>query len=250
MVANLGTDQQLVVDATGLHVTYTVYEDAAIGLKGRIAGRTFRRKSRLIHAVRGVDFHVLEGESVGLIGPNGSGKSTLLAAISGLLPIDDGEVLVASRPTLLGVGAALRPNLSGRLNLVIGGLALGLSRVQIDEQIDEMIAFSGLSDSIDLPLNTYSSGMKARLAFTVATANSPEILVIDEALAVGDAAFQKKSGERIAEIRSNAGAVIIVSHNLSEIRSGCDRVYWIEAGQVRAVGAADQVVDAYKESLK
>ena len=239
-----------VIVATDVHVDYKVYAEASLGMKHRVALRRLRREARTIHAVRGVDVVVREGESVGFIGSNGSGKSTLLAAMSGLVPIASGDVLVRSRPTLLGVGAALRPPLSGRMNMIIGGLALGMSKRDVDDRLDDMIEFSGLRESIDLPMNTYSSGMKARLAFTIATDQVPEILMVDEALAVGDATFAAKSSERIEEIRSRAGAVILVSHNMTEIRSSCDRVYWLEQGEVRAEGSPDDVVEAYQAWIK
>lgn len=246
MVPDMATRTPVIV-ATDVHVDYKVYAEPSLSVKHRIAMRRVRREARTIHAVRGVSVVVNEGESVGFIGSNGSGKSTLLAAMCGLVPVSTGEVLVRSRPTLLGVGAALRPPLSGRLNMLIGGLALGMTKRDIEGRLDDMIEFSGLGDSIDLPMNTYSSGMKARLAFTIATARAPDILMIDEALAVGDAAFTTKSGGRIAEIREGAGAVIIVSHNMSEIRSSCDRVYWLESGQIRSAGQPDEVVDRYQE---
>ncbi len=241
------TQRPAAVIASDVHVNYTVFAESALGIKNRFATRTLRREARIIHAVRGASLVVHEGESVGLIGSNGSGKSTLLTAMSGLVPIASGEILVRSRPTLLGVGAALRPQLSGRVNMLIGGLALGMTRREIEEQLDEMIDFSGLRESIDLPMHTYSSGMKARLAFTIATTRSPEILLIDEALAVGDAMFAAKSGQRIAEIRQNAGAVIVVSHNMSEIRQSCDRVYWLERGEIRTEGLPEEVIAEYQE---
>lgn len=237
------------VVASNVHVDYKVYAQSSLSVKRRLADKRFGRESRTVHAVRGVDIVVREGESVGLIGSNGSGKSTLLRALSGLVPVREGEILVRSRPTLLGVGAALRPQLSGRLNIMIGGLALGMTRREIQEQMDPMIEFSGLRESIDLPMRTYSSGMRARLAFTIATARTPDILLIDEALAVGDAEFRSKSAQRIEEIRRQAGAVIIVSHSLTDITSSCSRAYWLDRGVVQAEGPAKQVVSQYRKSV-
>lgn len=229
-----------------VHVDYKVFVQASMSIKHRIANRRLRREARTIHAVRGVSVGVDEGESVGLIGSNGSGKSTLLTAMCGLVPVTSGQILVRSRPTLLGVGAALRPALSGRVNMMIGGLALGMTKREIEDRLDEMIEFSGLRQSIDLPMQTYSSGMRARLAFTIATTRSPDILLIDEALAVGDAAFKAKSSRRISEIRQNAGAVILVSHSMAEITDSCDRVYWLENGEIRAEGSPPTVVAEYQ----
>lgn len=241
------TEPQEVLVARGLNVIFHVYEDLNTGIRTRLLNREFRRQKRPIHAIRDVDLVVREGESVGVIGANGSGKSTLLAALCGLVPLASGTVLARSRPTLLGVNAALRPHLSGRSNIMIGGLALGMRRTEVAERIDEMIDFSGLRDFIDMPMRTYSSGMRARLAFTVATAIDPDVLMIDEALAVGDDEFKAKSEQRIADLRAGAGAVMLVSHNTGEIRKSCSRVIWIRHGEIIANGDTDEVLDSYED---
>jgi teichoic acid transport system ATP-binding protein len=235
-----------VVIAKDVHVSYHVMEDRSAGLKQRFAsGRRGSGRARVVRAVRGVSFELFESESLGLIGSNGSGKSTLLAALTGLLPVQQGAIRVRSRPTLLGVGAALRPALSGRRNIVLGSLALGNNAREARASVDDIIDFSGLRESIDLPMNTYSSGMRARLTFAIATAVVPDILLIDEALAVGDVRFRHRSRERIDDILAAAGAVILVSHNLSEIESSCDRVLWLEKGVVRADGEPADVISEY-----
>ena len=180
-----------------VHVIYRVYEDRKPTLRQLVAQRFQSRKYREIHAVRGVNFVAHVGEAIGVIGRNGSGKSTLLRAMAGLLPVNQGAVYTRSEPALLGVGAALQPKLSGRRNIVLGGLALGLSRAEIDARIEEIIDFSGLREAIDLPLRTYSSGMRGRLHFALATATVPDVLLIDEVLSVGDREFQQRSAERI-----------------------------------------------------
>ena len=189
-----------------------------------------------------------ESETLGLIGPNGSGKSTLLSAMTGLLPLQSGTIRGRSRPSLLGVSSALRSALSGRRNILIGGLALGFTRAEVESRMDEIIDFAGLQHAIDRPMRTYSSGMRARLNFAIATARIPEILLIDEALAVGDEDFRTRSAKRINEVRSAAGSVVLVSHNMVEIERSCDRVAWLEAGTLRAVGEPSEVVAAYLES--
>lgn len=234
-----------VVIAENVHVSYTVMEDRSASIKQRFARGGSRGRSRKVHAVRGVSFAVHEGDTVGLIGSNGSGKSTLLAALTGLLPLQQGRILVRSRPTLLGVGAALRPALSGRRNVILGLLALGMNARQAHEHSDAVIDFSGIRDSIDLPMQTYSSGMRARLTFAIATAVTPDILLIDEALAVGDEAFRKRSRERIDDVLDHAGALILVTHNLNEIKASCERAIWLEQGVIRAEGAPEEVVDTY-----
>lgn len=236
------------VEVDDVHVHYTVFEDETLGLKKLVSEGRIRRQAQRIHAVRGVSFSILQGETVGIIGSNGSGKSTLLSAMTGLLPITSGDIRVRSRPALLGVSAALRASLSGRRNILIGCLALGMTPAETEQRTDEIIDFAGLRESIDLPMRTYSSGMKARLNFAIATAATPEILLIDEALAVGDEDFRRRSQQRIDEIRGNAGSVVLVSHNLNEIAQGCDRVVWLEQGELRMVGGSDEVVAAYIES--
>lgn len=238
-------DRPHVVEVDDVHVTYRVYEDRQLGLRERVASRQLRRKYRQVHAVRGVSFVLREGDALGIIGSNGSGKSTLLSAMTGLLPIESGSIRVRSRPTLLGVGAALRQNLSGRRNIRLGCLAAGMSNEEIDARIDEIIAFSGLADFIDMPMRAYSSGMRARLTFSIATARVPEILLIDEALAVGDQAFRQRSAERVREVRDSAGAVVVVSHNLGEIRTSCNRAMWLHHGQMQAFGEPEDVIERY-----
>lgn len=238
-------DQPVVVEVDDVHITYRVYEDAKLALRERVAKGKLRRRYVEVKAVRGISFTLRQGDSLGIVGSNGSGKSTLLAALTGLLPIERGSIRVRSRPTLLGVGAVLRQQLSGRRNIVLGCLASGMTPAEVQAQIDDIIDFSGIRESIDLPMQTYSSGMRARLLFSIATARVPDILLIDEALAVGDEAFKRRSSERIADIRKRSGAVVLVSHNLNEVRTTCNRAIWMEQGVVVAVGAPDEVVDKY-----
>jgi teichoic acid transport system ATP-binding protein len=243
--ATAPVERPRVVDVHDLHVTYRVYEDRQLPLRDRVATRQLRRRYRQVRAVRGVSFSLREGDALGVIGSNGSGKSTLLSAMTGLLPIESGTIRVRSRPTLLGVGAALRQNLSGRRNIRLGCLAAGMSHAEIDSKMDDIIDFSGLRDFIDMPMRAYSSGMRARLTFSIATARVPEILLIDEALAVGDQAFRQRSAERVKEVRESAGAVVLVSHNLGEIRTSCNRALWLHQGVMRAEGDPEDVIAEY-----
>lgn len=230
------------------HVSYRVYEDAAVGLKQFVTKGRRQRQYRTIRAVRDVSLDLHEFETLGLIGANGSGKSTLLSAMTGLVPVESGTVRGRSRPCLLGVSPALRAALSGRRNILIGGLALGFTRAEIDERMDDIIDFAGLRHAIDRPMGTYSSGMRARLNFAIATARIPEILLIDEVLAVGDEEFRARSSQRIDEVRAAAGSVVVVTHNMSEIERSCDRVAWLDAGVLKAVGEPAEVVAAYLSS--
>lgn len=230
-----------------VHVTYHVYEDRRPQLKDLVANRFKRPASRSIHAVRGVSFTAFEGEAIGVIGGNGAGKSTLFRAMAGLLPPTAGSVYARSQPSLLGVGAALQPQVSGRRNIQLGCLALGLSTEEIKERTGDIISFAGLEEFIDLPLRTYSSGMKARLHFAIATSVEPELLLIDEALSVGDAEFKHRSKQRIKELRAKAGTVFLVSHSLQSITSTCSRAIWMERGKVVADDDAKTVVEAYRD---
>lgn len=233
------------VSVEDVRVSYKVYEDTAGGLKQRIASGHLGRSYRTVRAVRGVSFELYQGETLGLIGPNGSGKSTLLAAMTGLLPLESGRIRGSSRPALLGVSAALRPALSGRRNVLIGGLALGFTRAEIRQRIDEIVDFAGLGDVLDLPMRSYSSGMKARLLFAIATARTPEVLFIDEALSVGDQQFRERSRQRISEIQASAGSIVLVSHSMPDVTDSCDRVIWLDQGLVRAIGDPESVVAGY-----
>lgn len=227
-----------------VYVDYEIYEDRRAAIRQRLVTRTGSGRS-LVHALKGVSFDVAEGDAVGVIGSNGSGKSTLLAALAGLLSPTSGEILVAAEPKLLGVGATLLPSTSGYRNIRLGCLALGMSSDEVDASIDEIVEFTELGEAIQRPLRTYSSGMRARLHFAIATAVRPRILLIDEALAVGDRAFRAKSTERIEQLLSDAGTLLLVSHSLEEIRKQCTRALWIEQGVLKADGPVDDVVAQY-----
>lgn len=230
-----------------LHVTYRIFEDRKPTLRNLVAGGFRPRSYTSVHAVRGVSFTVERGETVGIIGRNGSGKSTLLRAVAGLLSPTSGAVYANAQPVLLAVGAALRRDLSGRRNIYLGGSALGIPLATLEDKVDEIIDFAGVRDAIDRPMKTYSSGMGARLQFAIASAIDPEILLIDEALAVGDADFKQRSAARLREMHDTAGTVFIVSHGrgLEEL---CSRVLWLDEGQVIADGSPSEVIEAYRES--
>jgi teichoic acid transport system ATP-binding protein len=243
------------VIADELHIVYRVHgaktgKGSATAALSRIVKRGEERGVRKVHAVKGVSFVAYRGEAIGLIGSNGSGKSTLLRAIAGLLPAEKGRVYTNGQPSLLGVNAALMNDLTGERNVILGGLAMGMSREQIKERYQGIVDFSGINekgDFITLPMRTYSSGMAARLRFSIAAAKNHDVLMIDEALATGDRAFQKRSEERIRELRKEAGTVFLVSHNNNSIRDTCDRVLWIEKGELLMDGPTDEVVRAYED---
>lgn len=235
--------------ADDLHISYRAYLDSRAGLRDRLRGAgqsRLRRRYQTIHAVRGVSFELAHGDALGIIGHNGAGKSTLLLGLSGSLDLDQGSVSATDRPTLLAVGAVLNPALSGRRNLETGCLAIGMTTAEVDDRIEELIEFTGLREFIDLPLKTYSSGMRARIVFTIATVIRPRILMIDEALAVGDKDFRARATERIDELRAEAGSLVLVSHSLSEVRRMCNRVIWMDHGRVVRSGPTDEIVAEYE----
>lgn len=241
--------ERVTVLANDVHLTYEIYTDSQRPTLRRLVSRSFEsRPAREVRAVRGVSFAAHRGEAIGLIGRNGSGKSTLLRVIAGLLPATGGAVYASSEPVLLGVGAALHPELSGRRNVFLGGTALGIPREKLESRYDEIVEFAGLGDFMDVPIRAYSSGMQARLQFAVATVVTPDILMIDEALAVGDQEFRRKSERRIREMAEHAGTVFLVSHSMSSIRDTCTRVLWLDKGELVADGPVDEVVDRYLEA--
>lgn len=240
-----------VVIADDVRVTYKTYSTGKLARAGVGLPSIFQKTSslRLVEAVKGVSFTVNTGDTVGVIGSNGSGKSTLMRAISGLQPLSGGAIYANDRPTLLGVGAALMPALSGARNIVLGGMAMGFGRKEMEAAIPEIAAFAGIEDFIDLPMATYSSGMSARLRFAIAAFRDHEILIVDEALAVGDSQFRARSRQRLEEMRDRAGTVFLVSHSMGSIRETCTRVLWLEKGILRMDGATDEVVDSYVEYM-
>jgi teichoic acid transport system ATP-binding protein len=248
-VSSCTTAAPLVVQARNVVVTYRLRTDSPTRtIKSTFTQAGKRRAVREVHAVRGVSFDAAEGEAVGLIGRNGSGKSTLLRAVAGLRRVTSGQVQVRSSPVLLGVGAALEPELSGRRNIILGGTALGLSRQEVVNRFDDIVDFAGVRDFIDLPLKTFSSGMAARLRFSIASAVQPDVLLIDEALSVGDAEFQTKSRTRMQQLIDQAGVIFLVSHSLSQVEEICSRVLWMDQGVVRADGPTQEVLSAYRQA--
>ncbi|MGJ3510057.1 ABC transporter ATP-binding protein [Enemella sp. A6] len=198
-----------------------------------------------VHAVKDVSFIAHRGESIGIIGHNGSGKSTLLRALAGLVPPTNGHIWLHGEPSLLGVNAVLLNQLSGERNVYIGGQALGLTREQVRERYDEIVELADIGEAIGRPMATYSSGQGARLRFAISTAVRPEILMIDEALATGDAAFRQRSMDKINEILAGASTVFLVSHSNSTITDMCQRALWLDHGHLVMDGPAGDVVAEY-----
>ena len=213
----------------------------------RLITRQQQPGMREVHAVRGVSLTAHRGEAVGIIGPNGSGKSTLLRGIAGLMPVTCGQIYVKGAPSLLNVGAALIDDLPGSRNVELGCLAMGMTPEEVREKYDDIVAFADIGDFIEMPMRTYSSGMNARLRFAIAASKTHDILLIDEALATGDAEFRRKSEKRILELVDQAGTIFLVSHGLAVIRRTCTRVIWMQEGEIIMDGPCDDVIDAYED---
>ncbi|MDY9922515.1 ABC transporter ATP-binding protein [Methanobacterium sp.] len=201
-------------------------------------------------ALKGVSFEVKRGDKFGIIGLNGAGKSTLLKLIAGVMKPTEGQISVTgSIVPLLEMGAGFDPDYTGRENIFLKGALLGYTRRFLEEKFDEIVEFSDLEEFIDVPLKNYSSGMKARLAFSIATMVEPEILIIDEVLSVGDAKFQEKSREKMNSLLDEDATVLFVSHSTQQVRNICNRAIWLDKGELITQGPVDEVCDAYEKFI-
>jgi len=251
-VSSLSVSERTAISVEDVSVTYRTSLEKAPTLRSTVTRLGRREKIvREIEAVRNVSFDVPHGEVLGIVGANGAGKSTLVRTIAGILPPSEGRVEIHGRvSTLLALGVGFNKKLSGRDNVVLGGLAAGLKRGQLAEKYDDIVAFAELEDFMDMPMRTYSSGMYGRLAFAVAVTMEPEILLIDEALSVGDARFRKKSFRKMRELCGENRTILLVSHALGSIKELCDQAIWIHKGELRMWDDPDAVVDAYTEFLE
>lgn len=202
-------------------------------------------------ALKDVSFEVKRGEALGIIGPNGAGKSTILKVLSGILKPNKGQMKVNGRlSALIEVGAGFHPDLTGRENVYLNGAILGMKKSQIDKKFDEIVEFSGISEFIDTPVKRYSSGMNARLGFSVAAHMDPDVLLVDEVLSVGDLAFQRKCLEKMESFVHNGVTIIFISHNLQSVSSLCSRVLLLNHGSVAAIGKTDDVIRYYLRTVE
>ncbi|MBZ4417769.1 ABC transporter ATP-binding protein [Myxococcus sp. RHSTA-1-4] len=215
-----------------------------------LRGQRQPREGGLITALRGINLNIPKGKTVGIIGRNGSGKSTLLKLITGIYTPTSGHLQINGRiSALLDLGAGFHPDFSGRENILINGIILGMSRAEVRARMDEIIAFSELGEFIDEPVRTYSSGMYMRLAFAVATHVDPDILIIDEILAVGDEHFSKKSLAKMMDFKKQGKTIVLVTHDLNTVDKWCDLAAWIDGGYVRRVGRSADVTAEYRQAI-
>jgi len=233
-------------------VTYRTSLESAPTFKSTVLRLGRREKVvREVEALKGVSFEVPEGQVLGVVGANGAGKSTLMRTVAGILPPNSGRVEVHGRvSTLLALGVGFNRKMTGRQNVVLGGLAAGLTRDQLADKYEEIVAFAELEEFMDLPMRTYSSGMYGRLGFSVAVNMDPDILLIDEALSVGDARFRRKSTNKMKELCGQARTIVLVSHALGTVRDLCDQAIWLDHGELRMWDEPDAVIDAYTDFLE
>ena len=242
-------DPAIVIE--NLSVTYRTMLEKRPTMKSALLrmGRS-KQEVKYIEALKGLNLTIERGDFLGIIGHNGAGKSTLLRTIAGVLPPSNGRISVyGDVTTLLSVGIGFNPELTGRENIRLGGLANGYSTKEIISKEDEIAEFSELGEFIDYPMKTYSSGMYSRLGFSVVTHMDPDILLIDEALSAGDAAFRQKASDRIQLMMEKASAILLVSHGLKTINDMATKCLWLDHGQMMGLGDCDEIVGAYTESV-
>ena len=242
----------LAVRVDNLSITYrTTFERKPTLKQALVRFGRGQRAVREVQALRNVSFEVPSGTAMGIIGANGAGKSTLMRAMAGILPPSTGTIEVWGKAsTLLALGVGFNNNLSGRENIILGGLAAGLSRREVEERANEVAEWTELGDFIDMPMRTYSSGMSARVGFSVAVHMKPDILMIDEALSTGDAKFREKARAKMVELRDSARAMFLVSHGMGSIKEMCTDAIWLDHGNLMMRGEPNEVVEAYMDFLK
>ena len=240
----------IVVD--NVSVTYRTAVEGRPTLRSTV--RRLGRRERIVReveALKNVNFRIKRGAVYGVVGANGAGKSTLMRTVTGILPPTEGRVEVMGRvSTLLALGVGFNKDLTGRENVVLGGLASGLTREEVAEKYEEIVDFAELRDFMDMPMRTYSSGMYGRLAFSVAVSMDPDVLVIDEALSVGDARFKKKSFEKMQDLCGENRTILLVTHGMGTVKKLCDRAVWLHKGEVVMKDRAKEVVKHYTRFLQ
>lgn len=242
---------QTMVEVNNVTVRYKIANDRVSSLKEFFIKKL---KNQITEndflALNNVSFTIEKGDVVGIVGRNGAGKSTLLKVVSGIQKPASGNVRLGGRVVpMLELGAGFDFELSGRENVYLNGAVLGYTKEFLDEKFDEILEFSELGDFIEMPVRNYSSGMIARLAFSIASMINPEILIVDEVLSVGDENFQKKSRDRMVELMSGGSTVLFVSHNIEQVKDICNKAVWLRHGEVVMTGDADTVCDKYQECL-
>lgn len=246
------TDKKVMVDVDHVTIRFNLASQKVDNLKEYFI--KLMKKELMFQeflAVKDVSFQVREGEAWGLIGTNGSGKSTMLKAISGIMKPYKGSITVRGDVApLIELGAGFDPECTARENIFLNGCVLGHSKKFMEEHFDEIVEFAEIQQFLDSPIKNYSSGMKARLGFSVATMVKPDILIVDEVLAVGDAKFRQKCMKRMEELLSGGTTLLYVSHNIEEVKRLCDHAVWLDHGVARAIGDVNEVCETYIEEMR
>ena len=240
--------QSIAIELKNIGINFKITNDKIDNLKEYVIRSIKRNKEKRTHfqALKDINFKIFKGEKVGIIGYNGAGKSTLLNVITGIYPPETGEVKTYGRISpLLALGAGFDHNYSGRENIYLNGAILGYDKQFLESKYDEIVEFSELGEFIDFPVKNYSSGMLAKLGFSIATIVEPDILIIDEVLGVGDVNFQKKSSDKIRSLMDKGTTVLLVSHSIPQIRQLCDKAIWIDQGRIVEIGEVNEVCNHY-----
>ena len=241
-----------VVEATNIHLAYRMDRNRATTLK-QFAMDMFRGQVQheTFWALTGISISVEPGEILGVIGPNGAGKSTLMKVVARVLPPTEGRIIVrGSVAAIIALGAGFNPDLTARENVVLYGTLLGRDTLSVRSRVGPILQWAGLEEFENVPIRSFSSGMVARLSFSIATDQAADILIVDEVLAVGDEDFRRKSLARMKDLMSGGTSVVFVSHGLPTVRSLCERVMWLDHGEIRMLGEPNEVVTAYEESVR
>lgn len=250
MEGKVNLNQQIMIEASDLDVSFIIQHQGIRNMKDFIFSLGFKKPFEKRQVLKNINLTIYKGECFGLMGKNGCGKSTLLRTLAGIIPADRGKVKLYGRiAPLLALGVGLEPEMTGLENIKLCSTLMGRSKKEINASLDKIISFSELSeDDIEMQVKRYSSGMLSRLAFSIAVGDDPEILIVDEALAVGDIGFQAKCAARIDQIRQSGSTIVYVSHNVNEIKRLCSRAACISKGTIAKLGNVDEVV-AYYQSL-
>ena len=242
------SEKELCIEVKNVSLSFEIATEKIDNLKELFIRTLKRNKGNVtkFQALKNINFNIYKGEKIGIIGYNGAGKSTLLNVITGIYPPEEGEVKTYGRISpLLALGAGFDHNYSGRENIYLNGAIMGYSKKFLESKYDEIVEFSELEEFIDFPVKNYSSGMLAKLGFSIATIVEPDILIIDEVLGVGDVNFQKKSSDKIRSLMDSGTTVLLVSHSIPQIRQLCDKAIWIDKGEVREIGEVNDVCNHY-----
>jgi len=245
------SSKEVAIRIDNLSKVYQIYNKPSDRLKQLLFGNNKKKYYREFSALQNIDFEIKRGETVGIVGKNGSGKSTLLQIIAGTLTPSHGNIQVNGRvAALLELGSGFNPEFTGRENVFLNGAILGISQEEMEQRFEEIITFADIGDFIDQPVKTYSSGMYVRLAFSIAINVEADILIVDEALAVGDTKFQIKCIEKMKEIKQNGTTILFVSHAGEQVKRFCEKGIWLEHGVVKEIGTAANVVNHYEDLLQ